>query len=378
MEIRTAPLTKPIGSPEARGTALRYTETLLRMSLEETPGGTMLGEAFLEARARRAGQQFQEHVFVAQLCIEDQIIELRDRVAGFDQLAEERVQDREAQALAWRYATQAADEPLDERREMLAHARASLIDVRITVAEHARVQRRLHALETADVLVLYALSRAYGKAFAGQQYATEDQMRAAFLASRNSREALESAGCIRASTGPEGEERVSVTNLGELVIRVLTGFVRNRSLPFEIPGHEHAEGGRTVEQAQAKIDAVLPLRTLLAQLLKAHPGVLARFSGSHWWPARVRDAATGMPILLPPRPHGLTRIEVHKVPRVEVDRLVACSPRRSPLPEFGQPFDGLVVEPLKAEGTDEWSVRISGPHDVLRVLADDLDIRWGM
>jgi hypothetical protein len=60
------------------------------------------------------------------------------------------------------YARAADAEAIDERRRMLAFAAAGLVDTRLTVAQHARVERTLRELDPDDVLWLVVLSRTTG------------------------------------------------------------------------------------------------------------------------------------------------------------------------------------------------------------------------
>ncbi len=365
--------------------ASRYFETMLRMVFGVMPGGPILTEAFFDARARREAAQFQSHMKLSVECLEDRVEELQAAIRDFQARAEERARDQEAQDVAWNYTTEAVQEAIKERREMLAHAQAALLDVRISVASHARVQRRLHEIEPRDVLALYAVSRTYERVFNGRQYRDQEEMRTAFVTQIGARDALQSAGCIRFTPGPSlisgvgnpvmTPERLVITDFGDLVLQVLAGFIKKRELPFTIPGREHVDGERPHDEAVQRIADVAPLRETLSAIVLKHPREHLRFQASCWWPGEKDQS--GSVVFLPPRARGLTRISIDGISREEAETLFVCSPKPAgELPQFGQPFEDVVVERGKTDGTETWFASISGPHDVLRVLADDLDIRW--
>ncbi|MFO0736433.1 MAG: hypothetical protein U0270_11150 [Labilithrix sp.] len=296
----------------------------------------------------------------------------------------ERENDIEARFVLMNYESAAAREPIEERRKMLAHAAAAIVDVRMTVAEHARVQRRLDEIEPADVLALYGLSRTYGYVYKQKRYGSEDVMRGVLLDDVGCGEALESAGCVqrRAPKGTYGGrlERVIVTSFGHLVLKVLRTYCRTRAIPFEVPGREVIAGERGREFAHATLDALSTDGRSFAGAVAAvalSEGHECRYSAPTCSLTTAHDGDNEQPNVKPPLPDGAAWIAIDNVEQGEAEQLQAFAPPASGTapPMHGTPTKEVRVH-VQKQHHGNFAVQIHGPHDVLRHLADDLDIRW--
>lgn len=324
---------------------------------------------FLAARDEMFREWTVEHANL----IEENYRYFEARVDKLEELVAQRADDNEAKAVYANYASQAYREPIDERRIMLAHATAGIIDVRLTVAEHARVQRRLDELEPDDVVTLWAVANTCGRVLDKSQYRDDMELRYAFWQQQPNAEALQAAGCVRAlasggGLGSGASNGLLVTGFGRLVLRVLRSYLRTRRSRVVVPGREVLDGSRSEQEAWAIIPA--SLRSMLIPLV-ARPNSGARYDVPKW----SHDPNGGG--LVPPPANGAAWLQVENLTDDEARALHAIAPYDPRKDEVmhGRPRETLGLEILQHDHRGAY-VRLHGPHDALRWLADELDVLW--
>lgn len=313
------------------------------------------------------------------------LAEMQGRLEEMLREVNERVEDQEARAVWAKYGLQAWQEPLDERRRMLEYAAAGIVDTRLSVAEHARVQRLLIELDPPDVIDLYALSRTYHYMWGGQRYGNEGEMKSAFLASRpGAGDALFASNCVRYRFEAQGAfvhagdadlpdwPFLEITNFGRLVLRVLRGYCRATTLTFEIPGREHVAGERSRDEAYEAFPALSQLREALAPVIFPRPETTSRYMAPSW---SMGDREKGKNCQ-PPNARTCARIDVEELSGEQAEALRLVAPVSGSELNAGTIVDAISIATSKIDGTNHWTARISGPHDALRHLVDELDIRW--
>jgi hypothetical protein len=359
--------------------AEEYATVFAKGLLGALPGvGTLLNEAFFESRNREGFRRFVRHVESTHALVLREVGTLREQIEDFDRKLEERKADAEAAGVMWNYVEQATHEPMVERQVMLAHAHASITDVRLSVAEHARFQRRLGEIEPADVIALYAISRTYGRAYDGKMIMSESELKYHFWESFPGAEALEASGCVRiiAEGGGAGvgtTNGLRISDFGRLVLRILRTYVRPRSASIAIPGRELIPGGRSTAEAHEFIDGYPELRSIIGAHVRQAPSNLAaaRYMAPSW-----SQGSTGKLDL--PHPHGAARVDLYGVDASTAKTLEAMAPVDVALgvPMSGKPCEKLVIQTAPVRDRDVWTVMITGPHDVLRRLVEELEIEW--
>ncbi len=306
-----------------------------------------------------------------------------ERVAEIEAKLAERADDAEGHAVFANYALQAYQEPIEERRKMLEYAAAGIIDVRLTVAEHARVQRRLRELEPIDVLTLYGLSRTYGRVFARQCYANEHDMRGALLTANGGGDALWAAGCVRIAPEPSGTyisvetpfpdvPALVITDFGRLLLRVMRGYSRARAVPFAVPGREQLAAERSREDGLSAFPSINELRRVLALLVAAREPTASRYQAPQW---STGERNTGRDCT-PPEARTAGRLDVEGLAAHEAERVRILAPKADSELTQSRIAERIAIESARCDGGDTWAVHVYGPHDVIRHLADDLDVRW--
>jgi hypothetical protein len=284
--------------------------------------------------------------------------------------------------LAALYADDAYREVVTERRRMLSFAAASIVALDLTIEEKARVEKVLRDLYPADVLELHKLSRAVGcirrMPGGGQQYHSTDALRYALLSNSGSDDALSSARCVRETIVPSGSgwggaggtafDVAFVTDRGDLVVRVLRKYIDEKHDAFVGCGREEIPGSRSEVEAR-KVLAATPgfLPVVRAALRKAR--ATDRWLRAHFEHARptlaqgdarqIRELTEPSPaqpstLMLPALPPDLA----HAIPAPDGHEI---SVALQDLPAYGRPAINVVI---------------TGPFDVLRWLADDLDAWW--
>ena len=270
-------------------------------------------------------------------------------------------------------------EPMLERQVMLEHAHSAIVDVRLSVAEHARVQRRLDEIEPQDVHTLFAVSRTYGSIYQARAFRTEGELRYAFWKTLANAEALEAAGCVSVIAEGGGAGVVTgnglyVTDFGRLLLRVLRTYGRTRSADIEVPGREGIPGSRTAEEVRAVIDGYPGLKGMIAAHVVKGPTSLAvaRYMAPSW--SQEPNGTT----LQPPHPRGAARLDLYGMTPSTVEAIRAAAPFNPAVDDVmsGRPRETIAIQTALVNGTDRWTAIIHGPHDVLRRVADEFDITW--
>ena len=285
--------------------------------------------------------------------------QVQDRLVGNDGAAVARIQ--------WNYAEQAVKEPIDERARMLEHASAAIIDVGLTVAEHATVQRILQELNPEDALDMHLLKRVAGTIHEGEQHRSPDHLRWLIWNKCLGRDVLVSAGCIRVTyggggaglgpgTGVYGE--AAVTPLGKRMLRVLRSFLASRARA-DAPGRPLIQGSRSKEEARGVVGGAVWSEVVRVPL------------ASYAYPKCGRTPKDL------PSPTAKAMLRLFFVPPDRALRLAAGRTNdvvAQTMPELPVNDMAVTIEPM--EGRDEKTVVLHGPHDVLRWLADDIDADW--
>lgn len=276
----------------------------------------------------------------------------------------ERLDSYTSQKVQRNYIIEAGREPTEERRRMLAHANAAVLNLELTEAQNSRVERVLRELDPDDVLDLKGLDMvAGGVVFRGTFYNDGTRVRYELWTRTSSADILTSSGCIRLShrsgVGTSIDEAV-VTRMGRLVLQVLRTYLADRQPRFDVPGREHVDGSRSQEDAAKVIDGVNGLRNCV---LKART---ARYQFPKW---SQKD-------LTPPPPNGKGALSQDVSDEV-ADEFEALKADASVIElGHGKPCDGIGVRVHRNLAARQCLAEIHGPHDVLRHLADEIDARW--
>ena len=329
--------------------------------------GALLNEV-LDVRSRVREASFRRYLALTHEEASRERGRLRERIADLEERLEERFADPEFHGVFWNYADDGARETGDERSRMLAHATASLLDVRLSPADHARARRTIEELDPRDVLALYGLDSMCGAIHNGKGYSSEDALRYELWDQLPTGDVLSASGCVRlfvenpGAFGGTSRHAACVTGVGRLVLRVLRSYIATREPPFEVPGRQLIAGSRAEHDARAVIDAIPGLRHAL---VSASADRVPTYDSAKW---NQSDNS-------PPHPRAHTVIRFRAVPSV-AEAIEALAPVTSELPMHGKPIDDVVIRSAKVDACEERSVEVHGPHDVLRWLADDIDARW--
>jgi hypothetical protein len=306
----------------------------------------------LEARSGRLAE------FAAQST--EQMRQALARLTAVEREQLERKMTDERLAELWlEFGADAQKEVIDERRQMIAHASACLVDMSIDIGQASRIRRIINELDARDVLVLRALWMVPDIQVPGLQKMNL-QMK---VWQDIGAEALEPAGCVRVGVGGGGmsappTEELRVTETGKLVLRALRSFLHARvpifGLDCQMDRHDY-------RSRDAAIAMVREHQGLYETMLKAAE---PRFSGVRFDGAGHQGD--------PPAPDVMGRI--------------SFSASNLSCPDFGvkeadQPGVGTVnkiwVTSRAIVESQDYYVQVHGPFDVMRELALELDARWG-
>ena len=253
------------------------------------------------------------------------------------------------------FTYEAAREAIDERRRMLALASIGIAEPDTSVERKARVERTLRGLDPIDVLTLYGASLIPGGLDALVPMSK-------FLQATPSGDILAACGCVRMEPDGGGAgagvwSRATITQVGSDVLMALRLYTKSRPLPFVVPGREIGPGDRTEQEAREILDAVPGLSELTAWTVRKSSAVDRIY-------ARKRPGRSSA--LLTFYFHG-TGGWKDRLPSLQD----ACANSLLSLELGTQPYHSSTkgqYELLRAE--------LSGPHDVLRYLADDCEAFW--
>jgi hypothetical protein len=162
-----------------------------------------------------------------------------------------------------------------------------------------------------------------------------------------------------------------VTHRGALILRVLAKYVDEKHDAVVGCGREEVSGSRSnVEARRMLADArgmVTALRAALAAAAVAEPFT----SGRPMFSPAVRSLAPeadGRRAIVEPLPRAMSRLSLWAVP--------PDFARRIPQPPSALETT-VALEDLPGYGRPATNVFVTGPHDLLRWLADDVDAYWG-
>jgi hypothetical protein len=283
---------------------------------------------------------------------------LESKFGDIDARIGELFADTQTARLYGNIGLEAEREAIDERRRMLVHAAAGILDPEIPIERKARVERRLRELEPVDVRTLFGMATLLR--------ASEPLDPTKFLFSTGSGDVLVTSGCVRVTTsGGDGAGRgvdstVSLTELGRDILVVLRSYVVTRGSPFVVPGREFTPGDRTDENAKAQIAELTALTELLARRRREHDP----YAALYYERSRAKPASACLKFFARPRDDLTTQL-VQRLRLQIADSELAITQEPQP---YGTGKDGQDVEILRIE--------VSGPHDLLRHCADDAEAWW--
>jgi hypothetical protein len=290
------------------------------------------------------------------------------------------LEDDAGMAILSNYCSEAHEEPLSERRRMLQFAAASLANLDLTLPSLARVQRILRELDANDILVLYGLWLVPSRQPSSEtrenfRVGTSDTLRFALWSTSDS-DALLASGCLRTNAVPTPSgaffssasdqgtqdnfvrEQAHVTPTGILVLRALKPYILARNPSWShIPGHEVTNEFRTEGEARRQIAKHPEFSGVLGR------GRRAGFGTAQYDSPGIADGAppTGKAqLLLRINTDGLT------VPQLSNVNLHA---------QLQDPVSQLALERVSPHDRGI-ELQLTGPHDILRFLAYDVDALW--
>jgi hypothetical protein len=269
-------------------------------------------------------------------------------------------EDRQSRRIYANLGFEAAREALDERRRMLAYASIGLLAPGLSLERKARVERTLRELDPGDVRVLHSISRSIGLISLNGKHinrvAGEAGLRADLVrAMRGAGDTLVASGCVRVSyhsgAGASWSE-AWLTERGWDVLEVLDGYLLSRGSAFDEPGRERGSADRSEETIRKLLSAapqVIELATL-SRRLAWH--VQRRYEHKRSSADACLEFSVVLRTLIMAKPlHDAFK-------RVEAD---------TGLPD---------VSAQREDASPMIVLRLRGPHDLLRWLAEEAGAQW--
>lgn len=278
-------------------------------------------------------------------------------------MLELRLTHHEAWGVIRNFAIEAKREAMDERRRMLAHATAAIANMALDLGELARAERVLRELDPNDIRTLRGLWMVR-EALAGPKHPGRIRYE---LWQAQLADALVASGCVLieyANVLGTETERVRVTQTGLTALRAMRTYTATRPPPFEVPGHTRTPEFRSEAEARAMLTAV---PELVGACSRARgPGF--DFKHLQFDPAGVAAEAA---------PRAKAQLVFRHMPLADARSIANASADEIAGAPHGQPVDRIAIA-ITSTTTDELHacVHVTGPHDVLCVLADDLDAPW--
>jgi hypothetical protein len=299
----------------------------------------------------------------------------------------EEVLGPEVEVLMHLYGEAAYKEAQQERRRMLQHAAAALIDLDVRIEEKCRIEKVLRDLDPQDVLELDRLGRVAGNVERDESgrlgfarvYETDRAFLFVMLTRSRSGDALISSGCVR-TTPSVGQGSVRMTNLpadahvtrrGRLVLFTLRTYIAHRRLPA--PGRELTPGSRPEVEARALLAGIEGLSVGVARAARdarrrdptsRQHDPLSQVQFDFVKPKVVGDAHDRAVKYEDVPPATRATLHVNPVSRATADALRAV---RS-------------VDEARIRVVDcpdgEANVTVEGPFDIIRWLAEDVEAWW--
>jgi hypothetical protein len=283
----------------------------------------------------------------------------------------------EVEVLAALYAEAAYREAISDRRVMLSHAAAAIVDLDVGIVEKCRVEKDLRALDPDDVLELDRLDRLVGNVQrtgigTGRKHFHENRHRHIALSESRASDALLSSGCMRSTGEQLGGDVAVVTARGRIILHLLRSYIATRQR--QAPGRETVPGERGEAAARALLASGLDFQSSLAKV-----AALARAGRENltapWFrreyrvqfdfpkPQAKRDDRDDQP-LDEPRPDSWSRLHITPAQMRLAERVVATVPA------------GFDATANKIDGSDVGVLQVTGPFDLLRWLAEDIGASW--
>lgn len=328
------------------------------------------------ALSKAVTANYEEWVILLNAWVEylfEQQIKLAGDVNALRARAEEIAAKEETQRVLTAFAFEAMREVLPNRREMLAAAAAALTLLDMPVEDKARCERALRNLDPRHVRELYGLSRVASMYFEMQEQRSLDNVRHGVWQRLPDREVLVAAGCVQFTPlnvlGPSRSAAtgsVEITRTGDLVLRVLLEYVK-RSEIVVVPGREAPRGARSEGDARSFLRAELPQVDEVLIPLARRNG--ARYDFLDWG---RRDQTVAIPVA--DEPAALQIDDVGEDEALRLRTMKPYDPIRHEQMRIDQKFLEVAIE--VSEIDKKHRVRVHGPHDVMRILAEEVDARW--
>jgi hypothetical protein len=287
---------------------------------------------------------------------------------------EEILDTPEIEVLAVLYSEAAYREALDERRNMLKHAAAAIIDLAVSIAEKCRAEKVLRDLDPNDVLELDRMDRVAGTVERvadgkGRHHYDEDRHRYVRLLDSPSSDALLSSESMRVMGGKIGGDTAVITTRGRIILHLLRSYILPRRRPAS--GREAVPGQRERDTAIDVLGAEFRNRVMMAATLAragpkvfSKPPYLRHYRVQFDFPRPQLDAKNrDFQPIVEPRPDERSRLHLSPCPVATSQAVVEAAPKGLHVTCGGNAQDGFIVQ-------------IDGPFDVLRWVADDVDAWW--
>lgn len=305
------------------------------------------------------------------------IVELVQRLAALEQAFthaeraeyDRRTADDEFMAVTANYFRAAHQEPLEERRRMLAFAAASIANLDLSVAELARVQRVIRELDPSDVVELYRLWLVPSASRDPRRSRPDDAAVQRYYFWENTGAAiLETSGCLSVEAwlqentdalgGRATRKEAYVTAIGRNLLAAMRPYLAARAPDVaDIPGHAVAATFRSKTAAEAAVAELIPN---YRELLSASRKGLRYFCPNPF--GEVDPPTQTGAVLELVAPSGLVAELRSKV-----------------VPLSAMPFNAESVQiahVLEPNSDGFAHVRVVGPHDVLRHIAYEYGAVW--
>jgi hypothetical protein len=281
----------------------------------------------------------------------------------------------EIEVLEVLYCEAAYREALEDRRNMLKHAAAAILDLEVTIADKCRAEKVLRDLDPDDVLELDRLDRLAGavERFGdgkGRLHFDEDRHRYNRLLESRSADALLSSEGVRVMSGKAGGPTALVTVRGRIILHLLRSYVLLRRRPAS--GRESVPGARSREAAVEYLGKDFINHAMkLAALARvgrddlSKPLHLRQYRVQFDFPKPQLDTSNyGPQPIVEPAPDARARLHIWPCPRDVSQAAVDAAPKALDVKSAWDEKEGFAT------------IQIDGPFDVLRWLAEQVDAWW--
>lgn len=283
---------------------------------------------------------------------------LNARMDNFEAHLQPVLEDHQFARIFKNFTFEAMREAIDERSRMLEHAAVGvgMLDPAISIEQKARIERTLRTLDPEDVLYLYGASRI------PIHHRNSGHSMANFLNGALSGDVLVSSGCIRMEaegSGGLGEgvwTTARITPLGLGVLKVLHTYTSVRTLPFIVPGREAGPQDRSEQEARQILNKIKGLNDFVNWSIRRDSGITINYKSS------LNSAFRTLTFFMLRWADRRTRLE---------EIAAASTGTELTIELIEQPYIDEEVGSIQALSFD-----FTGPHDLLRYLADDCEATW--